>query len=305
MRFRIPHFILALLLSPAAFAGVGDTGGDPSEPALSEMAEADPAEAGIERLSMLELGMGIGSALTPDYPGSNQSRVRAIPFPYGAYRGKILYSDKRGGARARLLTATTYEVSVSGGGGFPVSSSENDARRGMPDLDWMGQVGPRLQFRLIDFEKGGSLRVGFPVRAVVTASSLTNFVHRGWVYAPEMIADWPNVFGDDTSAYVLVNTVFADQKFRDYIYSVKPEHATSERPAYEAKGGYMLSDMTLGASYAFAGGRHKLVGALTTAYLGGAANESGPLMKSRWNVSGGLIWIYTFYFSEKKVTVDD
>lgn len=29
-------------------------------------------------------------------------------------------------------------------GAVDTKSHQNDARRGMPDLDWMGQIGPRL-----------------------------------------------------------------------------------------------------------------------------------------------------------------
>src|SRR4051812_7549245 len=63
-----------------------------------------------------ELGLGGGGTYTPDYPGSDQNHLWAIPFPYAIYRGEFLHSDRRGGTRARLVKSAGYEINFSGGG---------------------------------------------------------------------------------------------------------------------------------------------------------------------------------------------
>src|SRR4051812_35609922 len=77
-----------------------------------------------------ELGVGGGGTYTPDYPGSDQNHLWAIPFPFAIYRGEILHSDRRGGTRARFFQSAGYEFNFSAAGGLPSSSTKNFAREG-------------------------------------------------------------------------------------------------------------------------------------------------------------------------------
>src|SRR5690606_12063214 len=93
----------------------------------------------VRRRPLLELGIAGGTGYVPDYPASDQSRSRQLIFPVFYYHGKIFRSDRDDGARARLHEDPVFAVDVSGSGTFPTKSSENRAREGMDDLDWMGE----------------------------------------------------------------------------------------------------------------------------------------------------------------------
>ena len=92
-----------------------------------------PATALAEALPLWEAGAGFGVLSFPDYRGSDQSRTRPIPVPYLIYRGEIFKAD-RDGVRGKLFDSERLELNVSAGASFPVSSSDNEARRGMADL---------------------------------------------------------------------------------------------------------------------------------------------------------------------------
>ena len=260
----------------------------------------------VESLPLYELGFGVGGSIHPDYPGADQSHGDVLPIPYAVYRGKILYADKRGNTRARFLRTDIYELSLSGAGGFPVKASENSARTGMSDLDWMGQVGPRFLVRLHEFDDGTSIKLGLPARAVFTASSdFRTFKHRGFMYEPELILDVPHFFSDNASLFALASVAAADQNFMQYLYGVSASDATASRAQFNPRAGYFYSTLTLGFSIDLFGKRLRVMPAAELSTLEGATNEASPLVKTNWNASFGLVVIPVFYRSEKLVKDDD
>ncbi|MFC7554522.1 MipA/OmpV family protein [Pseudoroseomonas wenyumeiae] len=90
---------------------------------------------------VLEAGIGGGGGWLPDYPAAGQNHLQGLAFPYVIYRGEILRSDDRG-VRSRFYSSEGIGLDLSFSGAFPSRSDDNKARRGMPDLDWQGEVGP-------------------------------------------------------------------------------------------------------------------------------------------------------------------
>src|SRR5665213_1119915 len=206
-------------------------------------ADDEPPKA-LKLEPLWELGIGGGATYTPDYPGSDQNHLWAIPFPFAVYRGEFLHSDRRGGTRARFFQSASYEFNVSAGGGLPSSSSGNVARAGMPNLEWLGEFGPRLMVDVWSDEKS-LLRFGLPFRAAYS----TNFEHltdRGYLFAPELLFDLPKLLNTRFDAYTLITVNFSDTRYANYFYGVEPAYAKPDRQAYHAREGYLLSDITLG-----------------------------------------------------------
>lgn len=259
--------------------------------------------AASDLLPLFELGFGVGSSYHPHYPGSDQSRLDTLPFPYGVYRGKIVYADRRGNARARLLRSETWELSLSGGGGFPIKSTENRARAGMQDLDWMGQIGPRLLVRLFESASGQTLRLGLPVRAVITSSDFQTYKHRGYVYAPELI--YSGFMTENINFFSVLTISASDQNFMEYVYGVSASDVTPSRREFEAQRGYFNSSLTIGFSIDAFRGRLRLMPVGTVASQHGAANQDSPLMKTLTNITLGLVIIPVFYHSDQLVPADD
>lgn len=192
------------------------------------VASGEPAEQ-----KTLELGLGLGASISPDYRGSKSYRSYLSPIPYLVYRGPILRADEDG-VRALFFRGDNLEVNISLSASFTPDSDENELRRGMPDLDSTLELGPAVNINLSgpDLDEGWMLTL--PVRAVIAVDT-DRIDQIGWLAEPQALyqdrwRDWKLSFRFGPS--------FADNEYHDYYYRVAPEQALAERPAYDASGGY-------------------------------------------------------------------
>lgn len=190
-----------------------------------------------------QFGFGAGGGVTPHYPASNQSSLRFLALPTFRYRGQILRSDDDG-TRARLIRFEETEIDLSGSASFPVSSSDNDARRGMPELDWIGEVGPRAgvrwRIRRENGLKGDLLRLLFPLRTVFSSDG-ASLRHRGYVFQPEIsferILSKSNFLNSEISVEFDTNMTILDEGLANYFFGVAPDFATPVRNQFRALSG--------------------------------------------------------------------
>lgn len=65
--------------------------------------------------------------------------MRYFDAPVPIYRGKILRigEQNRGALSRRFINKKRYEFDVTLSAAFPVDSGSNNARAGMPDLDYL------------------------------------------------------------------------------------------------------------------------------------------------------------------------
>jgi outer membrane protein len=265
---------------------------------LCSFAQDDPMP-GLNPL--WELGIGGGSVYAPDYPGSNHMNTWFIPFPFGVYRGEIVHSDRRGGTRARLLHRATWELNVSAGGGLPSSAHANGARDGMPDLEWVGEAGPRVMIDLWEDEPTGRLfRLGIPLRSALSTNG-RHLTDRGFIFSPELMYDNPRIFGTRADAFAHITMDFLDRRYANYFYGVTPRYETAERPAYVARGGYLRTELSLGLMLPFKETRLRVFtfGSLST--LDGSSNRASPLFKSAYNADISVVLLWVFAKSEIQV----
>lgn len=270
--------------------------------ALSARADFDntPGES-----PLWELGIGSAFLAAPDYPGSDHGNFWVLPFPWGVYRGEILHSNRRGATRARLFRSASYEFNVSAGGGLPSSARQNGAREGMPDLEWLGEAGPRLMIDLWSEEAGGRfLRLGIPIRAALSTNG-QRITDRGFLFFPELLYDHPNIFGTEFDFYSSITVEFSDTRFANYFYGVPPQYARADRPAYKAKLGYLETDFTMGFMYPFGKTGLRVFSFASVQNLDGATNASSPLFKSKLTTSASVVLMWVFAESKKKVHVED
>ena len=135
--------------------------------------------------SKIEAGVGAIFASTPDFLGSPENTTRFIPFPWFIYRGRFFRSDDEG-TRARLKSSTSYELSLSGGGNLPVDSNENEARLGLPDLDFLIGLGPSLIFRIIKENSKQQLNFRLGLRQNLSTDFESRFRSEGLVLEPSL-----------------------------------------------------------------------------------------------------------------------
>lgn len=249
-----------------------------------------------------ELGIGGGFLLMPDYRGSNETRAYLLPFPYAVYRGGIFrLEDKR--MTARIFSTDRVTLDASGYGAVPVKSGDNEARRGMPDMDPTFELGPALRIKLLDSrESKYRLGMALPARAVFS-TDFRSVRYEGWVFAPRLNFEKGDVL-PGTGLYLGVSTgpIFADCGYHQYFYTVEPEYAALQRPSYAAGGGYSGSSLTVGLGKNF---QRFIVHAFVSAdFLQGAVFEDSPLVQRKTSWMGGFSINWIFLKSKKTVTDD-
>lgn len=247
---------------------------------------------------LFELGAVLGGAYLPDYPAAGQSHLNGVVLPYVAYRGKILRSDEKGLLRSRLVKTDRFEFDVSLDGAFAADSDKNDARRGMPDLDWIGQIGPRVQWTIAKAAHSAKIDLEIPVRAVFS-TDLSDVRARGYVFEPELAYQHENFLQQNLEVKLSVGVTFASEDLMDYFYEVEPRYAAAGRPAFDAKAGYMGAKTQLSLVKDL-GPRFNLLMAFRTEYHGGAENRDSPLFKDDFTYGLGAALVISLYQSKTR-----
>jgi outer membrane scaffolding protein for murein synthesis (MipA/OmpV family) len=244
-----------------------------------------------EQLPLWEAGAGIAAISFPDYRGSNERQAWLLPYPYIVYRGDFLQADGRR-LRGLFFKSDRLELDVSVNGSVPVDSSENDARRGMPDLDATLEIGPALNVRLMQSDdRKTRLELRLPVRAVL-ASDFSHVRQVGWVFHPHVNVDVADPLGfGGWNLGLLAGPLVTDRRYNRYFYAVEPLFATASRPAYSAGGGYAGTQLIAALSKRY---RQFWVGGFVKwDTLNGAAFADSPLVKDKQGVAAGfsIAWI--------------
>jgi outer membrane scaffolding protein for murein synthesis (MipA/OmpV family) len=259
---------------------------------------AAPVSAKEEPL--LEYGLGIGAIAFEDYRGSNTTHAYPLPIPYLVYNGKFLKADREG-VRGTLFDQDWVELNLSGNATTPV---KNDRERGgMPDLKSTLEIGPSLDFHLLHSDdKHVKFDFRLPLRAALTVQASPKYI--GWTLTPRFALDFIDPFGyAGWNAGVLAGPLFAERRYHDYFYSVAPQYATADRPAYRATGGYAGTQTITAVSKRFP--RFWVGAYMRYDTLSGAAFADSPLVqrKSYWSAGFGISWM--IHRSTQMVEVPD
>jgi len=232
----------------------------------------------------------------PDYPGSSNSRTRYLPVPYFVYRGKILRA-KDGSASAVFFETKNIEIDVSLSASFPAHSGDDSAREGMPDLDWLGEIGPRLIVHIIKEKDKRKLNFNLPIRAVYS-TDFGRMVDRGYVINPNFLFEERKFFNENLHLFARTGVMWASQRTHNYFYEVKPVFANANRPAYEAKEGILSINYAVALSLAVT---KKVIvfSFFQTDFLSQSANKDSPLLQRREIHSFGVGFSWTLYESKQ------
>jgi outer membrane protein len=257
--------------------------------------------AGAEK-PLWELGAGLALLQLPDYRGSDKNRLYLLPYPYFIYRGDTLHVDRER-VSGRIFKTDNVLLDISLYGQVPVKSSDNDARRDMPDLDPTFELGPSLNITILDNRQDRyKLNLALPARAVFS-TDFSSLHHEGWVFSPRFVFEKTDfIAGTGLNLGVSAGPLFADHGYNSYYYSVDPAYATASRPSYSAGGGYAGSSITLGLNK----GYKQLVfnAFVSVTFLQGAVFEDSPLVKTSYSVMSGIAVSWFFLKSARSVTAD-
>ena len=255
-----------------------------------------------EQKPLWEFGLGVGGLVFPDYRGSDDTQVYPVPVPYFVYRGRFLKAD-RDGLRGELFDREVAELSLSISATIPVSSEDNAARRGMPDLKPTFELGPSLELHLWrSADRAVKLDLVMPLRVPITIESSPRSLQ--WLFAPRLNIDFDDVGGHAGWNFGAgVGPVFAADGFHEYFYSVPARFATPQRPEYHADGGYSGMHALAGLSKRFP--KYWVGAFLRYDWLGGAQFEDSPLMRRQNYLAGGVAVAWMIGESKRKVVTSD
>jgi len=258
--------------------------------------------AHAEEKPLWEFGIGAGAIAFPDYRGSDEARVYPVPVPYFVYRGPFLKAD-RDGLRGKLFNREYVELDLSVGATIPVNSSDNAARRGMPDLKPTLELGPSVEVHLWrSADRDVKFDLVMPLRVPITLESSPRSLQ--WLFAPRFNIDFENVGGrNGWNIGGGVGPVFAADKFHEYFYSVPAQFATPQRPEYRADGGYSGMHVLAAVSKRFP--QYWFGAFLRYDWLGGAEFANSPLMRRENYLAGGFGFAWMIGESKRRVTTED
>jgi MipA family protein len=270
--------------------------------ALTTAALLAPRYGPAEIKPLWELGLGPGAVRFSDYPGSSVYRTYVVPVPYIRYRGTFLRSD-RDGVRGMVFDEPRASLNVSLWATVPAGSGEDSARAGMPRLSALVQLGPSLDLHLWHSRASDmQLDLRLPARLALTVASPPR--DEGWIAAPHVNLDVRNVGGAaGWNLGLLAGPLFATQRYNRYFYAVAPAYATAQRPAYDPPGGYAGSEFIVALSKRFE--TVWVGGFLRYETLSGAVFMDSPLIRSQFDVSGGLGFAWVICHSDRQVEASE
>jgi MipA family protein len=255
---------------------------------LAVLATAVASPARADQKPLWEFGLGAGVFVFNDYRGSNTTHAYPIPVPYFVYRGEVFKSDQEG-MRGRLFHLDRVELNLSISGTTPVRN--DSARHGMPDLRPTLEMGGSLNVHLWrSSDERFKLDLRLPARAALTVEAPPRMI--GVFVEPHINLDITQFRGSEGwKLGLLAGPLFADRRYNDYFYTVSPQYATADRPAYEAHGGYAGTQTLVSLTRRFP--RHWCGFFVRHDTLGGASFASSPLVKtnSYWSAGFGVIWV--------------
>ena len=271
----ITHFLIIFFMSLMSLAVLAAE--EPSLPLYES-----------QELPLYEFGVFLGTAVLPDYPAAGQARSRTIPLPLVHYNGDLLRADDDGGTRFRFINVEKFDLDLSFGGSFPTDTGNNDARSGMPNLDWTAEVGPRLIYYVYRDPLVGQLRIGIPVRANF-ATDFVKWYGVGYVFAPTVQYDKFNFLTEHLDLFVHYTAHFITEGVADFFYQVAPQFQTLDRAAYKGQPGFLSHEYSVALKYRF--NKKNLILGTQYSDFSQSANTGSSLHRSNVN------WSYVLAFS--------
>ncbi len=261
--------------------------------AAAETAQPTPARDSFVQKPRWEVGVAAAALSVPAYPSSAVANKRNFLVPWFIYRGdKVRLQD--GGIKLIALENERLTIDVSLGASLSANSDETPLRVNMPDLDYLFEFGPKIDYRFWDrdLETGQRTRLSWQTALRFAVSTdFSSVSSRGLVLGSELSYRRDNLFGTPVSLSLSVGPTWATEKLMDYIYEVDAPFATDQRAAYDASAGYLGTDVFIGLSSKLGRKGRGFIG-LGKNIHGGAENNDSPLFEKNATESIiiGLSW---------------
>ncbi|MFT6896575.1 MAG: outer membrane protein [Paraglaciecola sp.] len=246
---------------------------------------------------------GIGAVFNgPQYPAASSRHSNFLVVPYVVYRGETWRIGDGSVARAVAIDKKNYELDVSLNASFNADSADDAARRGMPDLDYLFEVGPQLKINLSGDTPDTEGRFGLDLQARGVFSTDFSYIeHQGGIFHPRWSYRHRGLLGQGSVLTLGVAPSWGSEALLDYFYQVNPQFAITGRPAYDAKGGYLGTTVSLGLAFEATRTIRLFVGGNLSFYQG-SANRASPLLQDDITYAWGIGLSWRAYQSEQQVS---
>ncbi len=262
--------------------------------AVTSAAEPPP-EPVPERSYSWDAGLGMASLSFPAYRGSSVRENLALPIPIVSFTSEK-FSLGRGGAKVDVYDTRLVHFNLSAAGSLPVNSDDVPLRSGMPDLNSSIELGPVL-IVTIPCWKGWTCLQETQARGVI-ASDFKQVETIGWTLHPR-ISVRRNAPSTDIHRHEFEFTagpVYATRRYHEYFYSVAPEYATAERPAYQARSGFSGWRFSLTHVYEF--GNFGIYSYASYDNMRDTAFVDSPLLETKDYILGGVMMRWLLWGSD-------
>lgn len=257
-----------------------------------------------DMLPVWEVGAFAAAFDSPVYPAAGQRQSNVIPAPYLIYRGETLRIGEGSIARAVAIDKDWYELDLSLAGSFNANSEDNEARVGMPDLDFIFELGPQLRMRLskFEFEQHGKAELFLNLQARAAFSTdFSGIDKRGYVFQPVLSYRQRGWLSEKTALSFSLSPIWATEKLHDYFYQVGNDFITDQRQAYDAKSGYLGTNFSVGVSFNATEDIRIFTFARASLHTG-SANENSPLFKNNSTYAYGVGMVWRLWESNGRVS---
>jgi len=237
-------------------------------------------------------GIGLGG---PAYPGAAGNVNRTIVVPWFIYRGPILRADG-GTVGARVMKTETLEFDIGFAAALGASSEDVAIRRGMPDLGFQFEFGPRARINLLRPTPDSVVRLDLPLRGVFEAKDGINA--RGVSFEPRLSYSDRDI-GGGFGLTATAGAVFGDRKYTEFLYGVPNAFASASRRAYQAKSGLITTRLQFALTRRITPDI-VVFGYARQDFSGNSANSDSPLHLKNGGTSFGLGATWTIGKSSEK-----
>lgn len=260
-------------------------------------------EKGDKPLPKWEVGGVMAGFHSPLYPASKDTQNKFLAVPYGIYRGERFSVGDGALVKAIAIEAPKFKLDVSLNAAFNADSDKSDIRKGMPDLDFLFEVGPQFRFLLsassIEYGSEQEVWLNLQTRAVFS-TDISELNHRGYVMQPQFSWRAKNLLWNNTISFASISPIWASEKLHDYFYQVTPEYEADNRSSYNANSGYLGTKLSTGSIFQI-NPKMSVFFAAQWGLWQEAENKDSPLFERENNFSLALGLRYTFFVSDEKI----
>jgi len=251
---------------------------------------------------LFEIGLGAINIDIPYYPGSKKNQNRTIPFIWPVYRGKYLRIDQEG-TRAKLTDSRSIELSFSLGFSFPINSNDNPIREGLKDIDYIGEIGPRIIFRLISNSDIQKLNFNISLRSAYEVNSTNLKSTQIGITGGPSISYWVYLTkSKSASLFTSVSLLYGNNEYNTFFYGISGNNSFPSSSSYKANSGEISRRIFSRIAFNIGDTLQLFFGGFY-ADLRHSKNIKSPLIEENNNSGIALGFLWSFYQSDKKVNI--